>query len=114
MNSRVAIRNLLTRVSLILIVLSALAAGTFGQTVLVSDAYTSATSANENFGTNPVLTVSANNTAYVKFEIARTLPAGTKGDDVARATVKFYVSKVATAGKLDVYPRSTSRQTARA
>jgi hypothetical protein len=40
----------------------------------------------------------------VRFEIARTLPAGTKGDDVARATVKFYVSKVANAGKLDLYP----------
>ena len=104
MNSRDAIRNLLTRVSLILIVLSALAVGSFAQTVLVSDAYTSATSANGNFGTNPVLTVSANNTAYVKFEIARTLPAGTKADDVARATVKFYVSKVSTGGKLDLYP----------
>lgn len=104
MNNRTKIKNLLTRVSTILILLLSSAAGTFAQTVLVSDAYTSATSANGNFGTNPILTVSANNTAYVKFEIARTLPAGTKGDDVTRATVKFYVSKVATAGKLDVYP----------
>ncbi|HXG66015.1 MAG TPA: DNRLRE domain-containing protein [Blastocatellia bacterium] len=104
MNSIVAIRNLLTRVSLTLILLSALAAGTFAQTVLVSDAHTSFTSANGNFGTNPILTVSANHTAYVKFEIAHALPAGTKGDDVARASVKFYVSKVATAGKLDLYP----------
>ena len=103
MNSIVAIRNLLMRVSLILIVLSALAAGAFAQTVLVSDAYTSATSANGNFGTSPIFTVSANNTAYLKFEIARTLAPGTKGEDVAKATVKFYVSKVATAGKLDVY-----------
>ena len=36
--------------------------------------------------------------------VAGTLPAGAKGDDVSRATVKFYVSKVATAGKLDLYP----------
>jgi hypothetical protein len=104
MNSRNIIRNSLTRVSIIVILLSALAVGTFAQTVLVSDAYTSATSANGNFGTSPTLTVSANNTAYVRFEIARTLPAGTKGDDVGRSTVKLYVSKVATAGKLDVYP----------
>ena len=87
-----------------LILLSALATGTFAQTVLVSDAHTSATSVNGNFGTNPTLTVSGNNTAYVRFEIAPTLPAGTKGDNVARATVKFYLSKVTTAGKLDVYP----------
>ncbi|HZM91615.1 MAG TPA: DNRLRE domain-containing protein [Blastocatellia bacterium] len=104
MNSRITIKNLLTRISIIVILLSAMAAGTFAQTVLVSDAYTSATSANGNFGTNPTLNVSANNTAYVKFEIARTLPADTKRDDIARATVKFYVNKVATAGKLDVYP----------
>jgi hypothetical protein len=32
------------------------------------------------------------------------VPAGTKGDDVAKATVKFYASKVTAAGKLDVYP----------
>lgn len=87
-----------------LTLLSALAVGAYGQSVLVADAYTSATSANGNFGTNPALTISGNNTVYVRFDIARTLPAGTKAEDVARATVKFYVSKVATAGKLDLYP----------
>src|SRR5215217_4090113 len=104
MNNRVTIRNLLARVSILLIFLPVLAAETFGQAMLVSDAHTSATSVNGNFGTNPTLTVSENNTAYVRFEIARTLASGTKADDVARATVKFYVSKVATAGKLDVFP----------
>ncbi len=104
MNNGTAIRNMLKRVSLIFIVMSALAAGTFGQAVLVSDAHTSATSVNGNFGTNPTLTVSANNTAYVRFEIAHALATGAKADDVAKATVKFYVSKVATAGKLDVFP----------
>ena len=104
MNSIFAIRNLLTKASLTLIFLSTLAAGTFAQTLLVSDAHTSFTSANGNFGTNPTLTISGNNTAYVKFAIAGSLPAGTEGDDIARATVKFYLSKVAIAGKLDLYP----------
>jgi hypothetical protein len=81
-----------------------MAAGTFAQAVLVSDAHTSTTSVNGNFGNNPTLSVSVNNTAYVKFEITQTLQTGTKADDVAKATVKFYVSKVATAGKLDLYP----------
>ena len=84
--------------------MAATAAGSFAQSVLVSDAYTSATSTNGNFGANPTLTVSANNNAYVKFDIARTLAAGTKAGDIAKATVKFYVSKVTTAGKLDVFP----------
>jgi hypothetical protein len=104
MNTRVAIKSLLTRISLIFIFVSALAAGAFGQAVLVSDAHTSATSVNGNFGTNPALTVSGNNTGYARFNISHLLPAGTKADDVAKASVKFYVSKVATAGKLDVYP----------
>lgn len=103
MNSLIAIRRLSTRISSIFILLSALAAGAFGQAVLVSDAHTSLAS-NGNFGTNPTLTVSSRNTAYVRFEIAGTLPAGTKGDDLAKATLSFYVSKVATAGKLDLHP----------
>jgi hypothetical protein len=106
MNCGTAIVNLLTRLSCVLIFLSALAAGAYGQAVLVSDAHTSATSVNGNFGTNPTLTVSAANTAYVRFKISRTLPAGTKADDVARATVKLYVSKVAAPGKFDLYPIS--------
>src|SRR5262249_4395797 len=104
MNNRIAIKSLLTRISIIPIFFWVMTAGAFGQSALVADAHTSATSVNGNFGTNPALSVSANNTAYVKFEIAHTVPAGTKADDVARATAKFYVSKVATAGKLDVYP----------
>lgn len=102
MNSIIDIRNLLTRVSSVLVVVPTLAAGTRGQTVLVSDAHTSSTSENGNVGTNPILAVSANNTAYVRFEIAGTLPPGARGEDVAKATVKFYVSKVVTAGKLDL------------
>ena len=78
MNNRNTIKNVLTRASLILALLSALAAGAFGQTTLVADAHTSATSVNGNFGTNPTLTVSASNIAYVRFDIAHALPAGTR------------------------------------
>src|SRR5215207_3650066 len=104
MNCGTAIVNLLTRLSCVLLCLSALAAGAYGQAVLVSDAHTSATSVNGNFGSNPTLTVSAANTAYVRFKIARVLPAGAKADDVERATAKLYVSKVASPGKLDLFP----------
>ena len=104
MNSINTTRDLSTRVSSTLIVLTALSTGTFAQTALISDAHTSFSSANRNFGSATALTVSPNNTAYVKFEIARTLPPGTKGDDVGRATVQFFVNKVANAGKLDLYP----------
>src|SRR5262245_27612479 len=98
------IKDLSTRVSSTLIVLTALATGTFAQTALQSDAHTSFSSANGNFGSATALTVSPNNTAYVRFEITRTLRPGIKGDDVGRATVQFFVSKVANAGKLDLFP----------
>src|SRR5215213_2211571 len=104
MNNKFGIINFLKRVTIINAFLLLAAAGIFGQAVLVADSYTSATSANGNFGANPTLTVSASNAAYVKFNLAATLKAGTKSDDIAKATVKFYVGKVAAAGKLDVYP----------
>ena len=104
LNNRIAIKHLLTRSASVLIFLAAMAASTFGQVQLVGDAHISSSSANGNFGTSQALNVSANNTIYVKFDITRVLPAGTKAEDVARATVKFYANKVTTAGKLDIYP----------
>ena len=104
MNSMNTIKDLSARVSSTLIVLSALATGTFAQTGLVADAHTSFSSANGNFGSATALTVSPNNTAYVKFEIGQTLAPGIKGDDVGRATVQLFVNKVTNAGKLDLYP----------
>src|SRR5262245_7739767 len=104
MNNTVVIKSLVPRVFLILIFLSALALSTFGQSVVLADSYTSTTSSDRNFGTNPTLAISPTNTAYVKFGILRTLPVGTTSADIARATVKFYVNKVITPGRLDVYP----------
>ena len=104
MNNKNGIINFLIRTTIINAFLLLLTVGIFGQAVLVADSYTSATSVNGNFGTNPTLTVSANNAAYVKFNLLATLKAGTKAEDVSKATVKFYVSKLATAGKLDIYP----------
>ena len=94
----------ITKTAIINIFMLLAAASAFGQTVLVADSYTSLTSANGNFGTNPALTVSANNAAFVKFNFAPYLFAGTSADDVSKATVKFYVSKVGSAGKIDLYP----------
>ena len=107
MNNTVVIKSLLARVFLILIFVSALAASVFGQAVLVADSHVSTTSSKGNFGTNPALTISSTSTTYVKFKILRSSLAGKSSTDVARATVKFYVNKVTTPGKLDVYPITT-------
>ena len=102
MKSVITITKLSRRLSSIFLVMVTLAAGTFAQALLVCDAHIS-TSGNGNFGSQPMLTVAPTSIAYVKFEIASTLPAGTKADDIAKATVQFYVSKVVTPGKLDVH-----------
>ena len=73
------------------------------QTVLSDDAYVSFSSSNGNFGTNPTLTVSGANSAYIKFRVAAVLPAATPGTKIAKATIKLYVGKVARPGKVDVY-----------
>jgi hypothetical protein len=75
------------------------------QSVLLDDAHTSTApkTIDSNFGTNPNLFVNSAGNVYVKFKLSSTLPAGTPGSAVERATLKLYLANVTTAGKLDVY-----------
>ena len=75
------------------------------QAVLTDDAQTSTApkALDANFGTNPNLNVSSSSGVYVKFKLSSTLPAGTPGAAVERATLKLYLANVTTAGRLDVY-----------
>lgn len=75
------------------------------QSALTDDAQTSGTHRDEdkNFGARANLTVSSLNNAYIKFKLSSTLPPGTRGADVARATVKLYIGDIARAGKIDIY-----------
>jgi hypothetical protein len=74
---------------------------------LVADAYTQSTSATGNYGAKSFVAVQgppANakvQNAYLKFDLS-TLPAGTTGSDVAKATLTLWVTKVKTAGLCDV------------
>src|SRR6266542_2315004 len=88
-----------------LIVLLALPGAAFAQSLLLDDAHTSTVprSLDSNFGTNPNLFVSEAGNVYIKFKLSPTLPAGTPGSAVERATLKLYLANVTTAGKLDVY-----------
>src|SRR2546427_3009428 len=80
---------------------------TFGQTgTLTDDAYTSTNSnvQSGNFsGKGPAIVVAGSNAkigdrpagpanSYIKFKLTPSLPAGTTGDNVAKATLKLYVS----------------------
>src|SRR5262252_6980903 len=77
---------------------------TMAQSVLSDDANTSTLTKDldANFGTNPNLMVSPTNTTYLKFKLSATLPTGTLGSDVAKATLKVYVGNVSAPGTIDV------------
>src|SRR5258706_9726707 len=46
---------------------------------------------------------SACSNVYLKFKLSSTLPAGTPGASIAKATIKLYLSAVRAPGKVDVY-----------
>src|SRR5678816_682748 len=77
---------------------------TMAQSVLSDDAHTSTLpkDLDTNFGTNPSLTVSATNTAYLKFKLSPALPADTQASHIAKATLKIYVGNVSVPGTIDV------------
>src|SRR5262249_7125521 len=75
------------------------------QSQLTDDSNTSTVPKNidSNFGTNPNLFVNANGNVYIKFKLSSTLPAGTPGAAIDKATLKLYLANVIIAGKLDIY-----------
>ena len=87
------------------IVLITLPTSSSAQAVLIDDAQTSTApkSTDSNFGTNPNLSVNSAGNVYIKFKLSSTLPAGTAGSAIERATLKLYLANVTSPGKLDVY-----------
>src|SRR5258707_6913715 len=81
----------------------------YGQgSTLERDAYTLSTSAGTNFGSATIVRVSGSGSGaigngYFRFKMTPSLPGGLTGDQIAKATVKIYVSQVTGPGTLDVY-----------
>jgi hypothetical protein len=73
---------------------------------LSDDAHTSASAPTANFGSAPTLVVQGPGPStaqtYVRFDLT-TLPAGTRGGDVARAVLRLWVAKVTRGGMFDVH-----------
>lgn len=73
---------------------------------LTDDAHTSASAQTMNFGTSPTLLVQGPTPAvartYLRFDLT-TLPAGTRGADVARAVLRLWVARVTRGGMFDVH-----------
>ncbi|HVO26807.1 MAG TPA: DNRLRE domain-containing protein [Candidatus Margulisiibacteriota bacterium] len=74
---------------------------------LIGDAYTKSTAPNSNFGAatsllvlGPPVSTTVEN-VYLQFDLS-TLPAGTTGNDIAKATLTVGVNKITHAGAVDV------------
>ncbi len=82
-------RNLLVVAFLLLAVPFVLPGST---AVLTGDTYVSSSHSTTNYGAAPNLVVDSTDRALLKFDLS-TLPAGTTAADVAKATLKLWVSK---------------------
>ncbi len=79
------------------------------EATLTDDAYTYSGSrtANTRYGTQPILSVrgapggAALKRSFLKFDLS-TLPAGTTGANVQKATLKLYVNKLTASGSFDI------------
>jgi hypothetical protein len=73
--------------------------------VLTDDAgvVTAPKSLDANYGTNPNLSLSPSGLVFLKFDLASTLPAGTPGSAVQRATLRLFLANVTAPGAVDVY-----------
>jgi hypothetical protein len=73
---------------------------------LTDDAHASVSARTTNFGAAPTLLVqgpgSTASQAFVRFDLT-TLPAGTRGADIARAVLRLWVAKVTRGGMFDVH-----------
>jgi hypothetical protein len=72
------------------------------EALLTDDAYTSSSSPAKKFGKKKGLLVSKSQRSFLKFSLS-TLPSGTVGADVEKATLKLFASKRRKAGAFDVF-----------
>ena len=69
--------------------------------LLTGDAYTSALKPDLNLGKTETLYVTSNATGLIKFSLS-TLPTGTVGADISKATLTLFVASMEAAGSFDV------------
>jgi hypothetical protein len=71
------------------------------ESLLTADTHISSDEPELNFGTRPTLNVGGCSRALIRFDPAATLPIGTPGDHVARATLLLWVNRVDVAGEIE-------------
>jgi hypothetical protein len=70
--------------------------------VVTDDAFTFSQSPNANNGKEIALSVGPTSNSYIRFDLSN-LPAGTRGQDIAKATLILWVDPVGNGGSIDVF-----------
>ena len=70
---------------------------------VVGDAHVNSAHATTNYGGLSNLYVNSSGTALIRFDLS-SLPAGTTGSQIGKATLKLYVNRINTSGVLSVHP----------
>ena len=71
------------------------------EALLVGDAHVTNKQPTDNFGALPNLNVGPSAKAFLQFDFS-TLPAGTTGDKVAKATLLLWVNRIGMSGAIDI------------
>lgn len=72
------------------------------QMPVIANAYTSASSPDLNYAGSQSLNIQSNAWTFLQFDLS-TLPAGTTGSQVQKATLVLFVTQVGAAGSFDIY-----------
>src|SRR5947207_525632 len=91
------------KLALVCLLTLALSAGGFAADArLAADSYVASISPTTNFGTNGSLRIdTAGSLSFIQFDLS-TLPAGTTGGGIAKATLRLYVNKLSVAGSMNL------------
>jgi hypothetical protein len=95
-------KNLKTRLAVVLLSTFCLLTGVYAQLTPSADSYTNTADPATTYGSKPLLEVqSASQTTYIQFDLS-SIPSGYTGANIAQATLKLYVNGVPTAGSFNV------------
>ncbi len=94
-------KNVRTRLAVILFSALCLMTGAYGQLTPSADSYTNTAATTTNYGAKTLLDVESSQTAYIQFDLSA-IPSSYTGANVTKASLKLYVNAVTTAGSFNV------------
>ena len=105
-----AMKNVQTRLAVLLLSTLCFLTGAYGQITPLGDAYINTSAPTTNYGAKTTLDVGSTQTTFIQFNLL-SIPATYTSADITQATLKLYVIAVPTAGSFNVdYVNGTSAE----